>query len=1323
MEKVATAQEPFVGRNWVFRSLETWIADTGVPRFFLIAGAPGSGKTAFIRELEQCRSRDGENKVYPRLESAVSAVHFCTARRSTSIEPMTFVRSISKQLANCDEHFREALLQSSEGNMEIKVVQNVTTAHHVTGVYVNNIVLSGLSPRRAFTCAVVAPLQIMQANAPRVEPMLLVVDGLDESRSVESPSITDLLASTDDLPPWVKILVTSRPYDDLFADLLIQRTLSLSSSGTEQENAQDLLQYIRLRLGDSAHQRAAIDVEQAASVVAGRAAGNFLYAKLFLDDVEAGRLSLDSIDSLPTGLDAYFYQSVKRGVQSMDGAWSSSSGPVFGLLAVAREPLSQEQIQRVLTVPPSTLLQFLLTFAPLISRAATPNGAAVYALFHQSFRDFLRLRNLSTDANVTILNPYFLEVCQCHEGFLRYYLSQGVSGIDSEDIDDYGLRHLPFHLAEAGRDGEIPALVSGSFLTQKADRFHDYRLIREDLRKGMTAASGHEDARAAFRLGMAMDLMRYHFGTDLPREIAPLYALAGEVERAIDLAEIAAADWVRTVALRNIVAAIGARDPESALQVAKRQVSTEGQCESLVLVLLAYLENRRSVEECLTLAQQIIGLAELSSSNPAWQCLIYRDLVVALERVSGEQANSVFAQGVARATQIGDPQQRCLALLRLSEVRAKGNPQEAAYLLGRSLDALEKVDEGEWRAKEFGRLITKLASMDLPDALHRSRTFQDRFSRCIGLASAARLVAASSLQEAEALLEEAVQESRFISIARVEGYSWIRKAEEVLGEVRGELPRIAAGEVAPPSVEPEELMLSLFRGESKQPEEALLRGISTAMEDPSNDPLFVDRVVACLSRGRKQDALELLQARVHSTLTSSSSGWRTRLVVELLRVLARSDLNKAIALVDESPVGGAEALAAIIEVCGQSDLPRAMTLLDRLSDSDWRTSISCIAHLAVEAARRQAVEPLCLLLGRLFKTSGAKASGPPESLDELEVLLGEFVSERWVIGASDVVCDTLAIVSSHLVSSSPRTAACMLRAVLAQLDGEHSRIEEAIDHIGKSDAALAIDLAKTACAAYRSKSFVTRGFRSVGVLAAVRGLAPHAPDIALSWLDDSIQDSEPEHRALGYSRLARVFAASDQARSQALLSTARSEANRVGDAEDKLEALLGIARDCVGVDNSSAQSIVESVLVAARGGAVEDARLGLVLAQSSEVLLAIGARDEGARLIEKATDGMEETFSGSALADAILHAALEFGPEIAHRIGLRLLLVLSARDAWGEDTPLLTWAHDVARLLVADGDCGKSAAIAKDLLEELDRADKLREAILIGCTPALGHSP
>src|SRR5215217_428423 len=109
--------ESFTGRDWVFEEIDEWFSPSDEPRFLLLTGKPGSGKTAIAARL--CQFALGEATPPDGLNlfnsgNFLSAYHFCSARDSNWIDPRSFVWSVALQLAQRHEEFAKALVTASD---------------------------------------------------------------------------------------------------------------------------------------------------------------------------------------------------------------------------------------------------------------------------------------------------------------------------------------------------------------------------------------------------------------------------------------------------------------------------------------------------------------------------------------------------------------------------------------------------------------------------------------------------------------------------------------------------------------------------------------------------------------------------------------------------------------------------------------------------------------------------------------------------------------------------------------------------------------------------------------------------------------------------------------------------------------------------------------------------------------------------------------------------------------------------------------------------------------------------------------------------------
>jgi dephospho-CoA kinase len=193
----------FTGREWAFQAINDWIVTPNGSRYFLLTGKPGSGKTAIATCLIQFSQ--SETPLHPNFAPGfLSAVHLCSARDSTSVDPKNFAQSIGLQLAQQIPEFAQALKDIGEKQVNIKIDQRIITATNspIQGIIIQNLDLSGLmTAQEAFNQVVLNPLCTLYQNGFD-QPIIILVDALDEALTHSGDStIVDLLSRLDSLPP------------------------------------------------------------------------------------------------------------------------------------------------------------------------------------------------------------------------------------------------------------------------------------------------------------------------------------------------------------------------------------------------------------------------------------------------------------------------------------------------------------------------------------------------------------------------------------------------------------------------------------------------------------------------------------------------------------------------------------------------------------------------------------------------------------------------------------------------------------------------------------------------------------------------------------------------------------------------------------------------------------------------------------------------------------------------------------------------------------------------------------------------------------------
>jgi hypothetical protein len=426
-----TKRAGFTGRQWLFDAIDAWRQSPGQGRALLIKGDPGIGKSAIVAELVH-RNPDGQ----------VLAYHCCQWDVAQTLEASRFVRSIAAMIAGKLEDYA-ALLADPQ-------LQEILSEPGCCS-----------DPASAFERGLLVPLE--KLRPPRGGTRYLLVDALDEALLVPSgqSDIVSVLASRlDRLPHWLRLVATTRKEPAVLERLAGLRAHEIEAKSIE--NLKDLQDYVQGRLGKPEleekvreSQRSAADLT---ALLVNKSEGNFLYARLALDDITNDIHSLTSLETLPPGLRGQYAQRFSR-LFPDEGAFAQAR-VLLAVICAAREPIGRKLLAEATNLG-DEFPRVLVRLAAYIPRQPGLRGQPVFAIYHKSLSDWLTDPDREGQVHYV---PLLEGHARLAERCWKEYQNGG-----TENMGPYELRFARVHLKESGRPENACQILEA--LIQKTPAF------------------------------------------------------------------------------------------------------------------------------------------------------------------------------------------------------------------------------------------------------------------------------------------------------------------------------------------------------------------------------------------------------------------------------------------------------------------------------------------------------------------------------------------------------------------------------------------------------------------------------------------------------------------------------------------------------------------------------------------------------------------------------------------------------------------------------------------------------------------------------------
>jgi hypothetical protein len=585
----------YVNRDWLEQEVLERLANPDC-RYVLITGEPGAGKTGLIAAL--ARDHPGAPRYFLRRDSttpmsggdAVSLLlrvgHQLAARRPEIFAPDRLQVIIEQRVgrAGPDATIVGARIEdvrvSPFQRTAIRVAQEVgELAGDVVGLWIERAEVEPrlLEPEVLQYLALLDP-----AAADPDTPITVLIDALDEvARYRGGLSVLDWLVTGPELPPNVRLVLTSRPGPSLDA-LRAARAGSIeeiSIAATSHEVRADVRTFTSRLFADPA--LGVDDPGDAAEQVALKADGNFAYLTAYARALRSAATqgnedslrALLRLDTLPTGLDAlygHFLALLRRDIDQLGAleadpatgagwmpAWEGAGQRLLGVLTVARASLTLDQLMTFGTVPvrrrdAANVLERLVPFLDADGRT--------WQLFHSSLAQFL-----ATDV---------VDQAEWHRRIIGHYRGSAASWgeVDWAEADDYGLLHLAEHLiAVDDLDGLSSLATDPARHDQMLHRMGGDAAAAAEIETAQEHLA-HEPERHLSALALLAAERERLSGRNfhVPPELPSLWAGLGDANKAEALAESLPGLYAQVGSLVRVAGVLAHADPGRAGRVADR---------------------------------------------------------------------------------------------------------------------------------------------------------------------------------------------------------------------------------------------------------------------------------------------------------------------------------------------------------------------------------------------------------------------------------------------------------------------------------------------------------------------------------------------------------------------------------------------------------------------------------------------------------------------------------------------------------------------------------------------------------------------------------
>jgi hypothetical protein len=348
----------FVGRQWIFDAVNTFLKSN--PRgYFLILGDPGIGKSALAAQLVKSQGY----------------IHHFNIRAEGINNAASFLKNVCAQLI--------AVYQLEYETLPLEATDNAGFLKKL--------------------------LNQVSKKIEHDQHCVIIVDGLDEVDSANTPVGENLLYLPEIIPDGVFIIVTMRKDEGIKPRIDCEQG-ELYIDHDSADNLADIADFIKSMVPRSGIQTymnsQKLLHQEFIDLLVAKSEGNFIYLHYILPEIEFGTYKDVRLDAIPNGLKNYYQDHWHRMRGQNEEEWFNYKLPVILALTVALEPISIELIVLFSKINDRRRVRAVIEeWSQFLHRENIEIQGQIelrYRLYHASFFDFIASKQEIKDERVDL---------------------------------------------------------------------------------------------------------------------------------------------------------------------------------------------------------------------------------------------------------------------------------------------------------------------------------------------------------------------------------------------------------------------------------------------------------------------------------------------------------------------------------------------------------------------------------------------------------------------------------------------------------------------------------------------------------------------------------------------------------------------------------------------------------------------------------------------------------------------------------------------------------------------------------------------------------